>query len=119
MNFSCGKPGENHAFQATFDHGGRLQDGCGATAAIAGQGGATSLSRGPCEARGLVSRRFLEYIGHPQRIFNIDDGGYFWEKETAVPICADKTRFPEMLRQLNCRNDLDIKAKMPLLRQTG
>jgi hypothetical protein len=57
--------------------------------------------------------RFLEDIGHPQRIFSLDDGSYFWEKETGVFICADKARFPEMLRQLNHGNELEIKAEMP------
>jgi tetratricopeptide (TPR) repeat protein len=59
--------------------------------------------------------QFLECIGHPQRIFNIDDGGSWWEKETAALICADKARFPEILQQLNHGDDLDCKAEMPPL----
>jgi hypothetical protein len=59
--------------------------------------------------------RFLEYIGHPQRIFSIDDGSYFWEKETGVFLCADKARFPELIRQLNEISDLAIKVEMPSL----
>ena len=59
--------------------------------------------------------RFLEHIGHPQRIFSLDDGSFFLEKETCVFICADKARFPETLRLLNHGNDLEIKAEMPSL----
>jgi hypothetical protein len=61
--------------------------------------------------------QFLEHIGHPQRIFRIDDGGFFWEKEIAVFISADKARFPKLIRQLNELSDPALKVEMPTLRK--
>jgi hypothetical protein len=62
---------------------------------------------------GAYFNQFLEHIGHTQRIFNIEDEEWVWEKETGVFIFADKVRFPEILQQLNHGDGLDIKAQMP------
>jgi hypothetical protein len=74
----------------------------------------TDMDLDPREA-GAYFNQFLEYIGHPQRIFNIYDGGSWWEKEAAAFIFADKARFPEILRQLNHGDDLDILVETPPL----
>jgi hypothetical protein len=78
----------------------------------------TDMDLDPREA-GAYFNQFLEYIGHPQRIFNIYDGGSCLDKEAAAFICADKARFPEILRQLNHGDDLDILVEMLLFWQTG